>query len=150
MKRYIEAVVLGPGSPGFVQVAAGHDSERFVTVVTVDKLPRQLRLPNAEFIGVFEGRDLIGVVAPTESLGLYRHVRLVLNQSWDPIGVSGSVVDEYDGYVPDVVNLLRSDASDDVIAEHLRQIEVDRMALPGRPIDVLRQVVLRLREAKND
>ena len=57
-------------------------------------------------------------------------VRQILNR-WDPIGVSDYVEDEYDGYIPQVLVLLRSGADEASIAKHLLMFEVDRMGLEG-------------------
>ena len=48
-------------------------------------------------------------------------LRLILWAAWDPIGV-GVPLDEYDTYAPQVWELLRSGASEDEVAVHLRRI----------------------------
>ena len=58
---------------------------------------------------------------------------------WDPIGVADEPMawDEYDGYIGGVVDLLKRDAKDQEIADHLRSIEVERMGLideKGHPL----------------
>jgi hypothetical protein len=145
-ERRLEAVVIGPGAPGHLKVAFGRDHHRFVADVPADRLPPSLRLPNAEFVGVVEGRDVIRVEsAPLTSLKIQDHIRTVLNTSWDPIGVAKFVDDEYDGYIGGILSLLRSDASVDVIAKHLSRIEVEHMGLAGSWFRKLREVAAKLR-----
>ncbi len=58
-------------------------------------------------------------------------IHRILWEVWDPIGVNQdpNARDEYSSYVGGVFELLVNHASDDAIAEHLRAIVVDRMAL---------------------
>jgi hypothetical protein len=63
-----------------------------------------------------------------------RELRQVLLWRWDPIGVSDSfpnAADEYDGYGPGVVALLRAGASEDDVADHLGFVERETMGLPA-------------------
>jgi hypothetical protein len=131
---------------GFLKVAFGRDHHRFVADVPADRLPPSLRLPNSQCVGVVAGRDLIRVESAGRAwLEIQDHIRAVLKASWDPIGVAGDVDDEYDGYIGGIFSLLRSDASVDVIAEHLSRIEVERMGLASSPFTQLREVAVRLR-----
>jgi hypothetical protein len=62
-----------------------------------------------------------------------RELRGVLYWRWDPIGVSAyfpNTADEYDGYAPGVVALLRLGADRDAVAEHLDFLEREPMGLP--------------------
>jgi len=64
-----------------------------------------------------------------------RELRQVLYWRWDPLGVSDyfpSTADEYDGYAPGVVALLRLGVDEDALRQHLEFLERDRMALPPR------------------
>jgi hypothetical protein len=56
----------------------------------------------------------------------------VLWEVWDPIGVNDepNARDEYSGYVNGVFELLTSAATHEDIAEHLREIAIQRMGLP--------------------
>ena len=145
-ERRLEAIVVGPGAPGFLKVAFGRDPHRFVADILADRLPPSLRLPNSQFVGVVNGRDLIRVEsAGVAWLEIQDHIRAVLNTSWDPIGVADDVDDEYDGYIESIFSLLRSDASVDVIAEHLSCIEVERMGLASSPFSQLCEVAVKLR-----
>jgi hypothetical protein len=59
-------------------------------------------------------------------------LRQVLFWRWDPIGVSDSfphTADEYDGYGPGVVALLRAGASEDDLADHLGFVERETIGL---------------------
>jgi hypothetical protein len=60
-------------------------------------------------------------------------LRQVLFWRWDPIGVSESfphAADEYDGYAPGVVALLRAGAGEEDLADHLGFVERETMDLP--------------------
>jgi hypothetical protein len=55
-----------------------------------------------------------------------RELRQLLFWRWDPIGVADSfpfTADEYDGYAPGVVALLRAGASEEDVADHLAFVE---------------------------
>jgi lactam utilization protein B len=60
-------------------------------------------------------------------------VKVVLMKNWDPIGVNDepAAQDEYDGYVQQILRLLKTDASVSKVAEHLLRIETDEMGLRG-------------------
>lgn len=53
----------------------------------------------------------------------FEAVRAVLNQDWNPIGVDGLPVDEYDAYVWPIVRLLRGGADQAALVKHLQKIE---------------------------
>lgn len=55
----------------------------------------------------------------------------ILHYLWDPIGVSGvpQARDEYDSYVPMIVEMVFEDKGSESIATHLRDIESARMGL---------------------
>ena len=52
---------------------------------------------------------------------------------WDPIGVNDvpAARDEYDGYVPQILDLLRVGAPASMMADRLLRIETDEMGLRG-------------------
>jgi hypothetical protein len=58
-----------------------------------------------------------------------QELRRLLLEHWDPIGVKDApeAASEYDGYRAGVMQLLRSGASAEEIAEHLSQVEQERM-----------------------
>jgi hypothetical protein len=58
-----------------------------------------------------------------------QELRRLLMERWDPIGVKDApeAASEYDGYLAGVMQLLRSGASGEAIAEHLSQVEQERM-----------------------
>jgi hypothetical protein len=61
-----------------------------------------------------------------------RELRQILFWQWDPIGISWyfpTTADEYDGYTSGVVLLLRSGASEEELADHLRFVEREAMGL---------------------
>lgn len=58
-------------------------------------------------------------------------IRQVLFSEWDPIGVNDSAPDgEYDSYIGGIYRLLASGANKDVVADHLRKLEIERMEMP--------------------
>lgn len=77
----------------------------------------------------------------------------VLYEQWDPIGVgaAGGPSDEYESYVPALIGLVRSGASDEVIAEHLGSLERTAMGVAVSPaahrLAVVRRVRAAVREA---
>jgi hypothetical protein len=79
-----------------------------------------------------------------------RRVAAALRQHWDPIG-GGSMpdlpTDEYDGYAPSVVGLIRRGADDLHIARHLAELERVSMGLSPSPPERLLPVVRELRRA---
>lgn len=56
-------------------------------------------------------------------------MRKVLLEEWDPIGIRDEpgAQNEYDSYLGSLYSLLAEQASEREIAEHLRQIETERM-----------------------
>ena len=75
-----------------------------------------------------------------------REIGEILLSVWDPIGVADipEARDEYSGYVGAVYRVLSSGASVLDIAEYLRQIEIERMGLIPRNLDVLVPVAEKL------
>jgi hypothetical protein len=73
----------------------------------------------------------------SESRKIRIEIRRVLLDVWDPIGIKDEpkAQDEYDGYLDGVYELLISNASDENIQNHLRQIVTEQMGLrPRKPI----------------
>jgi hypothetical protein len=64
---------------------------------------------------------------------LRRRCDEVLHYIWDPIGVVGAPAarDEYESYLPRVLQLLHGGSGMDEIAEYLVEVETERMGLPG-------------------
>lgn len=64
-----------------------------------------------------------------------RMIQIALYWAWDPIGVRGieEAADEYDMYAPRVLELLKSQAPVQQIADYLTNVVRDRMELPTRP-----------------
>lgn len=145
-ERRLEATVIGPGASGMLKVSVGRGAGQFVADVAVDRLPDSLRLPNAQFVAVVEGRDIVRVEPRGASwMEIQDQMRVVLNECWDPIGVAADVADEYDGYIAQLYGLLQRE-TDDAIVERLRDIEVEHMGLKEPSHDRLREVVHRLRQ----
>jgi hypothetical protein len=140
----LEAVVLGPGRPGQVQVTLGRGQQQFVANVPVGLLDPSLRMPNSEFVAVVNGRDIVRVEpAGKPWLIIQNQIRDVLNSDWEPIGVADVVSDEYDGYIGGIYSLLAKHASDKDISDYLFWVEVEQMGLTRAPDDH------RLRVARN-
>jgi hypothetical protein len=146
-ERRLEATVIGPGKPGLVRVALDRGERQFVVDAPFELLQPPLRLPNSRFVAVVEGREIVRVESAGRIwLATQDRIRLVLNNDWDPIGVSDIVDDEYDMYIGCIYSLLSSDASEQAIAAHLLSIEVERMGLGGTPMNQLLEVAARLRK----
>lgn len=62
-------------------------------------------------------------------------VRIVLHRAWDPIGIRGieGADDEYDMYAPDVLAMLKSNATSEMIGDYLDSVARDRMGLTPNP-----------------
>jgi hypothetical protein len=129
------AVVIGPGAPGSLKIDLGQrrgSSGDGILEVPVDRIPSHLRAPNSRFVAVL---TVPGEVARVEEerVGLPKmeveeSVRRVLNR-WDPIGTADAVDDEYDNYIHEVLDLLRSGADAEALAKHLFKIEHEWMGL---------------------
>jgi hypothetical protein len=76
-------------------------------------------------------------------------IRLILLVDWDPIGILGhtGAMDEYDSYAVGIYDLLSSDASQQDLVSHLRQIEKERMGVRGNPNMPLSAVAAKLKAA---
>ena len=77
-------------------------------------------------------------------------IRAILLADWDPIGVAAEHPSEYDSYVGGVYRLLANGASDEQIAQHLHQIEVEAMELNSPPVAQLLPIARKLKELKVD
>jgi len=142
----LEAVVVGPGKPGFVRVALGRSEHRFVADVAIELLEPSLRMPNSEFVAVVAGRELVRIEpAGRVWLTIQDQIRAVLNSDWDPIGVADTVDDEYDMYIGHIYSLLATNTHEQAIADYLLWVELERMGMTGTPMNQLLQVVARLR-----
>ncbi len=75
-----------------------------------------------------------------------REIKQILFEDWDPIGIKEftNARDEYDSYVAGVYRLVAAGAGAHPIAQHLLQIEKDRMSLSGQPLLVLERVAQKL------
>jgi len=77
-----------------------------------------------------------------------RAAAVVLRREWDPIGrgkVDDLPDDEYDSYAPQVVSLIEAGASDNAIADYLRELEGETIGVASG-LD-LRSVAAQLRSA---
>jgi hypothetical protein len=146
-ERRLEAVIVGPGAPGWLKVMFGRGRNRYVIDVPVERIPSSLRLPNSRFVAVVAGRDFVRVeTAGRAWLEIQAQIRSILNTVWDPIGVAQTVDDEYDDYIAGIYWLLQSGASEEMLAKHLRSIEVKQMELRGSSMDKLLAVAAGLRK----
>jgi hypothetical protein len=86
----------------------------------------------------------------SQGTDLSDHVRRVLRQIWDPIGLGAELPeDEYDSYAPGLVALVRDlTAFEAKIAAHLCRIEAEMMGLSPKPARATRaaRALLGLRE----
>jgi hypothetical protein len=144
-ERRLHAVVVGPGAPGWLKVTFGRGSGEYVKDVPMERIPASLRLPNSGFVAVVADGDFVRVeTAGREWIEIQDQIRSVLNAAWDPIGIANMVDDEYDGYISDIYSLLRSGASEEMVAKHLGSIEGKQMGLRGSSMDKLLAVAGRL------
>jgi hypothetical protein len=145
-KRRLQAVVIGPGNPGTLKIQVRRGGSTFVMDVQAEKIPSELRLPNSSFVALVNGRDFVAVdLLGNTWVEVEDRIRTILNGDWDPIGVAQAVDDEYDGYIEGILALLTRATGVDELMEHLRSIEIDRMALRGSSPDKLRTVPEALR-----
>jgi len=129
--RRIESVVIGPGAKGLLKVSVGSGENRFVVDAPTERIPPHLRVPNARFVSVVEGRTIVRVDPSGDAwLKIQDLMRAVLNREWVPIGVADMVDDEYDGYIAALYASVRGHATESQIAAQLKSIEVDWMELP--------------------
>lgn len=81
-------------------------------------------------------------------------VSRVLFERWDPIGAKAMdpawPADEYEGYAADLLRLVLNRASDDVLAEHLAQLENHWMGLVPSPLARRLEIAAALRSAVRD
>jgi len=82
-----------------------------------------------------------------KQLLIFRSIDKILWNDWDPIGVNqiSEVRDEYQTYVTGIYELKRKNASIEVLAERLIEIETYRMGLDG-DIDKCRAVAQKIIE----
>ena len=61
-------------------------------------------------------------------------IRIILMESWDPIGISGepNAANEYDSYIPKVEALIRARASIDTVMDYLDRIASERMGFTSQ------------------
>lgn len=145
-ERRLEAVVIGPGRPGYLQVALGRGQNQFVAEIAATLLQPSLRLPNSEFVAIVKGRELVSIEPAGRAwLSIQDLIRRVLNSDWDPIGVADMVDDEYDMYIGHIYSLLAADAADQEVADYLLWVELERMRMTGTPMDKLLRLAAKLR-----
>jgi len=72
---------------------------------------------------------------PRKLQNISSRVRVILLRHWDPIGIRdiARCSDEYDNYIPKIVQLLEDGADEYKIREHLLQIETVAMGMRGKP-----------------
>jgi len=75
-------------------------------------------------------------------------MRQVLLQEWDPIGIEDepAAQDEYDSYLSCLYNLLAANASEQEIADHLKQIETGYVGLNSQSTSKLMRVAASLKK----
>ena len=148
----VRARVITPGAPGFLRVElVGDPPAGGTTVVDVraSTLSPTLRIPNAEFVAVVRGRDVLRVeTAGAAWLEIQDRIRAVFNASWDPIGVAGVVQNEYDSYIAPVHALVCAEASAEQIASLLASFETNAMGLSRSNPRRLDGVVAELRRLR--
>ena len=65
-------------------------------------------------------------------LNLYQQIDQILWEDWDPIGINDDAPrDEYQGYTPIILKLVKSKSDSTKIAEKLYEIETESIGLSG-------------------
>ena len=65
-------------------------------------------------------------------LNLYKEIDQILWEDWDPIGINDDAArDEYQGYTPIILKLVKSKSHTTKIAEKLYEIETEIIGVPG-------------------
>jgi len=68
------------------------------------------------------------------AIGVQQKIREVLFNEWDPIGVNDyAPSDEYDAYIGGIYRLLASGTDSEILATHLRKLEIEQMQCPTTP-----------------
>ncbi|GHD58617.1 hypothetical protein [Jeongeupia chitinilytica] len=76
----------------------------------------------------------MGTKLSPQELELYLALDVLLFKEWDPIGVSEfteEVDAEYRAYLPRIFSIVMEDAAPEEVANHLNQIQTERMELPA-------------------
>jgi hypothetical protein len=70
-----------------------------------------------------------------KAANLFKSVRQVLLQDWDPIGVGNvpQAQDEYDIYASSIAAMLATSISISDLSKHLLEVETQSMGLAGNP-----------------
>jgi len=122
----VPAKVICSAGPGKLRVEICYRQ----AIIEAERLPTSLHQAGSVFVAVICRTRFIRVESAGEQwLELQGRVRLILNQTWDPIGVASHVPDEYDSYIDGLYHLLRAGASSADIASFLHVIEVGRMGI---------------------
>ena len=83
-----------------------------------------------------------------EQKKLYKSIHNILWDDWDPIGLNDSAAkDEYQTYTPQIFTLTINNADLETIAQHLFQVEQERMGLDGS-LERCRKVAGKIIDAK--
>ena len=71
---------------------------------------------------------------------------------WDPlmVGDEPELKDEYNAYVASVYRLLASGATDEELAQHLKNLEANELGFPDTKVESLLPVAHKLRNVFND
>jgi hypothetical protein len=62
---------------------------------------------------------------------VYQKIANILHNDWNPIGSHNLPANEYENYVPEILELKKSGASAEKIADTLHNIETKNMGFPG-------------------
>jgi len=68
-----------------------------------------------------------------DDLHFYNLIREAVHKQWDPIGIRSELEEmgEYDGYIPALFKLLKSDSSEEQVFNYLWVVETGSMGLNG-------------------
>lgn len=69
------------------------------------------------------------------AIGVQQTIREVLFNEWDPIGVNDiAPTNEYDAYIGGIYRLLESGTDSEILAAHLRKLELEQMGCPTNDV----------------
>ena len=127
-----------------VQLSAADGRTWFVNL-PVSQLPLDIQVSRSEFIAITSGQEFRRVDAGASAwLEVRAKIRVILNDSWDPIGTAVAVEYEYDAYISDLYEMISHGASKEDVAAYLLRVETESMCLKPGPAEKRERTAHRL------
>jgi hypothetical protein len=76
---------------------------------------------------------------------LFNKISHILFTDWNPIGYADIPKNEYESYVPQIIELKKTGASSETIAQTLHQIECNKMGMKGS-LEHCRKVAAKIKD----